>query len=301
MSDLITLVFDLGGSAIKYAKINAVGEILLQGNIINPTSTDFSLYCETLDEIITLCMPVNLLAFSTPGGFKDGVISGISNLPCIHHFPIQKYFEEKYLLPSYFINDGSAGCYGEYCRGAGRGYHHAIMMVIGSGIGGGLVIDDHLVLGKDGFGGEFGHGLYQQNFKTQTFANFHDFGSVGGVIYRYCAIKKLPVDMNLGKTIFDMASADIDVDAVLVVNDFYDALATLIVGVNYTCDTEVVILSGPVTKRKDFLQQIELRLNDIESKMQTNIKVNLKVAMYPETANLYGAWLYANKQEKDKI
>ena len=133
------LAFDLGGSAIKYALFNNDGVIVNSGSVVNPSNTDFTKYSEAIDLIIRSQGIIGGLAFSTPGGFSDGVIKGSTNLPCIHNFPIKEYFENKYQVKSSFINDGSAGCLGEYFCGVGKGCSSVVALVIGSGIGGGPV------------------------------------------------------------------------------------------------------------------------------------------------------------------
>lgn len=72
-------------------------------------------------------------------------------------FPIQAWFTETFNLPSTVDNDSNAAAWGEYCRGTGRGCQHFFYTNIGSGIGGGLILNGQLYDGQ-GFGaGEFGH------------------------------------------------------------------------------------------------------------------------------------------------
>ncbi len=289
------LAFDLGGSAIKYALIEDDGLIVDIGSSKNLNNEVFEIYAESIDKIINQYSNISCLSFSTPGGYYNGVISGSSKLMCIHGFNIKEYFQTKYQLPCFFINDGNACALGEFRMGAGFGYLNIASLVIGSGIGGGVVIDGKLIVGKEGFGGEFGHGLYKSDFSTGSFSNFHDYGSVGGVIERYCKLKGLTVDFSIGKMIFDLADEGSDEAAIRVCSEFYDSLATLILTVNYACDFEVIVLSGLITQRGNFLSSLEERFKRVEETKKTKIKLNVKLSKYPDRANLYGAWYYGYK------
>ncbi len=71
-------------------------------------------------------------------------------------FPIKDWFESQFGLPAVIANDSNAAAWGEYCRGFGRGCRHFFYTNMGSGVGGGLVLDGALFDGQ-GFGaGEFG-------------------------------------------------------------------------------------------------------------------------------------------------
>jgi len=71
-------------------------------------------------------------------------------------FPLRQWFEEQFQLPTILANDTNAAAWGEYCRGSGRGTRHFFYTNIGSGIGGGIIIDGSLYDGQ-GFGaGELG-------------------------------------------------------------------------------------------------------------------------------------------------
>ena len=71
-------------------------------------------------------------------------------------FPLKQWFQDEYQLPAIIANDTNAAAWGEYCRGSGHGTRHFFYTNIGSGIGGGIIINGSLYDGQ-GFGaGEFG-------------------------------------------------------------------------------------------------------------------------------------------------
>lgn len=71
-------------------------------------------------------------------------------------FPLVAWFQEEYRLPTVMANDTNAAAWGEYCLGSGRGTRHFFYTNIGSGIGGGMIIDRRLYDGQGYGAGEFG-------------------------------------------------------------------------------------------------------------------------------------------------
>lgn len=71
-------------------------------------------------------------------------------------FPLVQWFQNEYRLPTIMANDTNAAAWGEYCQGSGRGTRHFFYTNIGSGIGGGMIIDGSLYDGQGYGAGEFG-------------------------------------------------------------------------------------------------------------------------------------------------
>jgi glucokinase len=87
---------------------------------------------------------------------KKGVLTMPTNLP-LDSVPITGPVGEELDVPTYLVNDGTAGVLGERRFGAGRGVNNLVYVSIGTGIGGGAIVDGHLLLGKDGNAVEIGH------------------------------------------------------------------------------------------------------------------------------------------------
>jgi glucokinase len=87
---------------------------------------------------------------------KRGVLTMPTNLP-LDSVPITDPVGEELGVPIYLVNDGTAAVLGEGRFGAGRGVNNLVYVTIGTGIGGGAIVDGHLLLGKDGNAVEIGH------------------------------------------------------------------------------------------------------------------------------------------------
>lgn len=89
-----------------------------------------------------------------------GVLLRAPNLG-LENFPLRQHLQALLRVPVLVENDVNAGIYGEYRLGAGRGYKHIVGLYLGTGIGGGLVLDGHLYRGATGGAGELGHMIIQ--------------------------------------------------------------------------------------------------------------------------------------------
>lgn len=80
-----------------------------------------------------------------------------------NNVPLGRTLGERFGVPVYVENDAICATLGEYARGAGQGYASMIMVTVGTGIGGGIVIDGKLYMGSTGYAGAIGHMSVEQN------------------------------------------------------------------------------------------------------------------------------------------
>lgn len=91
-----------------------------------------------------------------PLDITSGDVVGAPNAP-IGRFKIREPLESLFGVDVYVVNDCVAAAWAEYLVGAGRGFRNVVYITISTGIGGGAVVDGHLLLGKDGNAHEVGH------------------------------------------------------------------------------------------------------------------------------------------------
>lgn len=97
-------------------------------------------------------------------GFIDlaGTVRSAPNLPALVGAPLQPRLEAGCGVGVTVVNDADAAAWGELCRGAGRGGDGLAMLTIGTGVGGGLVVNGRLVRGAHGAAGELGHTIIDE-------------------------------------------------------------------------------------------------------------------------------------------
>jgi N-acetylglucosamine kinase len=145
------LAFDIGGSRIKAAR----GGVFL-GEVATPLQ-DAQAFVAALhgfrrgDE--------RGIAISIAGVVDPDTGRGkVANIPCIDGRDLAGELQAAFGLPVLVLNDADCFALAEMSMGAARGHRNVFAVILGSGVGGGLVIDGRLVQGAGGFAGEWGHG-----------------------------------------------------------------------------------------------------------------------------------------------
>ncbi len=154
---------DLGGTGIKAGLFGSDGKLLKEGERRTPASAQ-----AILSAVGELCQELT----GEEGGGLSGLGIGAAgvldqememilespNLPDdFRSFPLRKRLEESLKVPVVLDNDASAAALGEYHFGAGRGSKSLICFTLGTGIGGGIVLEGRLWRGATNAAGELGH------------------------------------------------------------------------------------------------------------------------------------------------
>ncbi|MBA3256766.1 MAG: ROK family glucokinase [Pyrinomonadaceae bacterium] len=102
---------------------------------------------------------ISAVAIAVPGtvNFEDGVVVKAPNVPCLDGFRLAAALESELKWPATLENDANAAAAGEMWQGAGRGYSNIVCVTLGTGVGGGIIIDGKLWRGADGSAAEIGH------------------------------------------------------------------------------------------------------------------------------------------------
>jgi glucokinase len=156
---------DLGGTNLRVAAIDAAGQVLSRVSLAasydagpqhivnNIVSAVGEIRAEAGSE--SLCG----VGIGVPGyiDMRAGVIVGAANLPGFEGFPIRDEIQRHVSTPIILENDANAAAVGEMWMGAGRNVKDLILLTLGTGIGGGIIIDGKVLHGTQGMAGEFGH------------------------------------------------------------------------------------------------------------------------------------------------
>lgn len=168
------------------------------------------------------------------------------------NIPIYEYLEPLLPLSVKIENDANCAAYGESLAGAARDYNNALMLTLGTGVGGGIIIDKHIYKGADGMGAELGHTKLVYNGERCTCGQ-------KGCLEAYCSATALirhakqvtGKDMD-AKMVFDGAKAG-DAQCKMLVEDYIAHLAAGISTFITIFRPEVIILGGGVANAGDAL------------------------------------------------
>ena len=164
---LPVLAVDLGGTKIMTAVVSASGRVLAGERCLTladegPEAVIDRLFA-ALDDILRLenITPTQLggISIAAAGAvdLKRGLITSSPHLPGWHDVPLKDMVRKKYRVNTYLLNDASAAALGEHRFGAGRGVKNLVLLTVGTGIGGGIIINGRLYQGSSGVAGEIGH------------------------------------------------------------------------------------------------------------------------------------------------
>lgn len=152
--------FDIGGSAIKAAAAHAHDDVRPLPKVPTPLS-DFDAFAATIGELADQsgADQSQLIAISIAGvvDAETGRIT-CANIPCIDGRALAADLKEKLGRPVLIANDADCFALSEATVGAGVGHRIVFGVIIGTGVGGGLIINGNIHEGAGGFAGEWGHG-----------------------------------------------------------------------------------------------------------------------------------------------
>lgn len=150
------LCFDIGGTRIKAATSSA-GSLTRLGDTPTPTD-DFAAFTVAIANFVQGIQP-KAIAISIAGVVDpDTQKLRVANIPCADGRRLGPELQIALDLPVLVLNDADCFAMAEASQGAGQGHRNVFGVIIGTGVGGGLVIDGKLVGGPGGFAGEWGHG-----------------------------------------------------------------------------------------------------------------------------------------------
>jgi N-acetylglucosamine kinase len=155
MGNGMILCFDIGASRIKAGLASGSGVAAL-GDVPTPLR-DFDAFVAALAAFLR--RDLKGIAISIAGVVDPVTGEGtVANIPCIHQMALAPALQARLGLPVLVLNDADCFALAEARQGAGRGHATVFGVILGSGVGGGLVIGGRLVTGAGGFAGEWGHG-----------------------------------------------------------------------------------------------------------------------------------------------
>lgn len=294
---------DVGGTAIKGVLIDGKGCLFGEDSV--PTAGGQ----EIVNGIVALCNRLMNLSGEKVQGVGIGCAGVIDSAEgkvvlarnlSLEDFPMVKLLQEKIDVPVKITNDANAAALGEAKFGAGKNFKNSILVTLGTGVGGGIVIDGKLFEGNKSAGAEIGHMVIEHGgqlcscgrrgcfeayssataLKKQTKrAMENDAGSA--------MWKSYTSETVTGKTAFEYA--DCDPSAREVVEKYIEYLACGLINLANVFRPEVIMLGGGVSKEKERLTVPLQKIIDRETFASSYAPVKVTVAALGSNAGAYGA------------
>ena len=277
------LAIDIGGTMIKYGLVSSDGEILSTNKIETEAEKGLENILNKIDNIFKKYKENNPIGVAVSGtgqinGMIGKVIGGNPIIPNWIGANLVKILEEKYNLPAVLENDVNCVALGEKWVGAGKNLKNFICLTIGTGIGGGIILNNQLFRGENFVAGEFGHILIKKG-------EFEQFASTTALIR---LVKEKTGKILNGKEIFDLEKKEI-VEYQEVISEWIENLTDGLSSIVYCFNPANIILGGGV------IGQGEALINRIKNSLFKKIglqfkeKLNIIQAKLGNNAGMIGA------------
>lgn len=219
-----------------------------------------------LDKCQTTGIPMNQVSgvgVGVPGPVKtDGTVDCAVNLHWGYK-NIEKELEDILHVPVKAANDANVAALGEMWKGGGAGANNMIMVTLGTGVGGGIIVDGKVVAGSHGAGGEIGHAHVEDNMAAPCNCGnrgcLEQFASATGIARMAREELNASQEPSLlrqgnvsAKTVFDAYKEKDDL-ATRVVERFGNYLGTALACFSVVVDPDVIVLGGGVSRAGDVL------------------------------------------------
>lgn len=155
-----TIGLDVGGTKVLGVALDGSGSVLAEHREPTPLGGEavIGAMLETVRRLESVVPGARALGAGVPGLVdRTGRLRFAPNLPGVVELPVASLLQEATGLPVRVDNDATCALWGEHEAGAARGGDDVLLVTLGTGIGGGLLLDGRLARGANGFAGEFGH------------------------------------------------------------------------------------------------------------------------------------------------
>lgn len=297
---------DIGGTAIKCGLFTKDGSLKEKWEIpTNRAEAGKNVPQEIADTILEKCKEREIVkeqvlgvGLGVPGPVReDGFVSHCPNLGW-REMQVNQVMEELTGFPAVAANDANVAALGEMWQGGGAGVKNLVLVTLGTGVGGGVIVEGKIVAGAFGAGGELGHMIMNSQETKQCgcggYGHLEQYASATGIVRmakKHMAEEKtdsvLRSKENLtAKDIFD-AAKEKDVLAAELVEELGEVLARALSHVAAVVDPEAFVIGGGVSKAGEILTTtIERHYN--KGIMKALAGKEFRLATLGNDAGIYG-------------
>lgn len=312
------LGLDIGGTTIKMGLFKETDELIDKLNF--PTRTVEYLVDDIYQNIINLFNnnSINIddlkgIGIGFPGHVdgETGIVVYSNNLVA-HNFDIVGKLKEKINTYIRISNDANVAALGEFHFGKGKDFQNIVFVTLGTGVGGGIIVDGKMLEGKNGAGAEIGHMVISTNGHLCSCGRrgcFETYASATALIRNArVAMINNPTSLlweiakspeNLDGIAFFEALERKDKVATIIFEQYIEDLADGLTNLANIFRPDALILGGGISYRGDILMEpLQQRLEKMIYGGQWNARVELMISELKNDAGIYGAYAMCSKRRK---
>lgn len=246
---MLSIGIDVGGTKCHGVLVDAVGSVIAEARVPTPPAMGIvDTLCGLVGDLTRGDAAVTGVGVGLPGLItRDGVVRASPNLRGARDTPVGPGLRSRLGVAVHVENDATMAAYGEWTAGAARGARDAVMVTLGTGIGGGIVMGGVLQRGSHGFAGEIGHMIVDRD-------GIECPCGLRGCWERYASGSALAAAAGAasGEDIVE-AARNGDAVARRHLAEFAGWVALGLANLTNLCDPEVIVLGGGVMDAHDVL------------------------------------------------
>jgi len=257
---------DFGGTSIKFGVVQG-SEIIARADRIVPKdypvpSDLIAAISDTVNQLKSEYPRVRAVGCGVPGfvDFPTGTIHNLTNVPGWKNISLKAELEQRTGLPAAIENDANAMAYAEWKLGAALGTEHAVCLTLGTGVGGGIIVNGEMVRGAQFGAGELGQtsidyqgrlGSYNNPGALEVYLGNNEFAADAQTAYAEAGIAK-KIEACSPEYLAKAAGDDCEV-ALQCWDDFALKLATSLATTCWLLNPEVIVIGGGVANAGSIL------------------------------------------------
>lgn len=293
------VAIDIGGTSVKWALMDEAGAIAERGQV--PTA--FTCADELIRALVEVARPfcdrVAGVGVSAPGGIfeddPDGTIHRGGALLYMDGVPLGRRLREALGVPVVVNNDGKCCALGEYAAGALRGTRCGVVLAIGTGIGGGIVIDGRVLRGAHCFAGEFSflnNDVSQTPSMERVFAGTSGWRGLRAMVLAEKGLVEQDAPEVDGRVIFEWIAAG-DAAARRGLERYCRLFDGWLVNLQAVLDPDVFAIGGGISCHPELIACMDEQMDEVLKGYAGGIagmpRPRVRAAELGNDANLYGA------------
>jgi glucokinase len=159
------IAVDLGGTQLRAALVDRGGVVSARQNVATAAQAGADTVVKQISDLVKTVISeatgkkILGVGVSSPGPLDtaEGIALSLPTIAGFENFPLGAALRKSVALPLWLENDGIAAAIGEWRLGAGRGFANIVYVTVSTGIGGGVIVDNHVMRGRRGMAGHVGH------------------------------------------------------------------------------------------------------------------------------------------------
>jgi len=293
--ELNYLSIDIGGTNIKYALINHKGKFIFKDKISTPKEK--AAFLASIDQIVNKYQTkIAGLAICAPGKIEETTIRFGGALPFLDGIDFAEIYSQLQ-LPIAVINDGKAAVLAENWLGNLKGEKNCAAIILGTGVGGGIMLNGQLLNGSHFQAGELSYMILNSS-QAAVPGQLLGKNFVGGLLSAVALIKQINqlagnTDLTDGLAAFETLATTTNQQIKQLFSTYCHNVACLIMNIQSVIDLDKFVIGGGISSQELVISGIRSSYDQLykENKLVelTLTKPKIEVAKFNNDANLYGA------------